>query len=215
MKLLFPKTLTLLVSILIFINTLIISTLFVLNFKYLYYFDINYLNIKNSSGFTEEKIRENYDYAIKYVTDSSLEEFSPPSLKASIDGKNHFKDVQNIFSNLKKLVGPSIIMMVLGIFILKKFNYPKKFLKFSSNFLIGLPILLILTFTIDFNLIFTLFHKVSFSSNNWLFDPRYDEIIKILPEEFFMHCASLILAISFIVGIILMVFYKFKKGYKS
>lgn len=208
MKLLFSRLLTFFISILIFINIIFISSLVTLNFKQIYYFDINYLNIKNSSGYSEEKIKENYDYAIKYVNDSSLKDFTPPSLKASLDGKNHFKDVQNIFSNIKKLLGPSIIMMILGIFILKKFKYPRKYLKFSSLLLLGFPIVLMIIFAIDFNWIFTLFHKASFSSNNWLFDPRYDEIIKILPEDFFMHCASLILLIAFISGILLMIFYK-------
>lgn len=212
MKSFLLKLLTFFISILIFLNTIFISSLFVLNFKYLYYLDINYLGIKNSSGLSEEIIKENYNYTINYVNDNSLTEYSPPSLKSSQDGKDHFKDVQNIFSNIKKIIGPSIIMILLGVFILKKFKYPKKYLKFSSILLTCSPLLLALTFAFDFDWIFTLFHKTFFNNDKWLFDPRYDEIITILPEDYFMHCASLILIISIIVGIVLLLIYKKKDG---
>ena len=45
---------------------------------------------------------------------------------------------------------------------------------------------------IDFNKAFVLFHKLFFSNDDWLFDPATDEVITILPEEFFMQCAVLI-----------------------
>lgn len=211
MRTLTLKIITYFISFLIFINIIFLSSLFVLNFKQLYYFDINYLDIKNSSGYSEEKIKENYNYTINYVNKSSLDEYSPPSLKASKDGKNHFKDVQNIFKNIKFIISLSIIMIPLGIFILERYKYQRKYLKISSILLTIFPFLLIILFSLDFNWIFTLFHKAVFSSNNWLFDPEYDQIINILPEDYFMHCASLILLISIISGLILMIIFRRKK----
>ena len=41
-----------------------------------------------------------------------------------------------------------------------------------------------------------LFHALFFpGKDNWLFDPRADQIINILPQEFFRDCAILILAV--------------------
>jgi integral membrane protein (TIGR01906 family) len=46
----------------------------------------------------------------------------------------------------------------------------------------------------DFDRAFTIFHKLFFpGKSNWLFSWYEDEIIRILPQEFFMNCAILIL----------------------
>ena len=51
-----------------------------------------------------------------------------------------------------------------------------------------------------------MFHALFFpGKDNWLFNPYTDEIINILPQEFFMNCAILILAILILGCIILMV----------
>jgi integral membrane protein (TIGR01906 family) len=48
---------------------------------------------------------------------------------------------------------------------------------------------------INFDVAFTVFHKIFFpGKSNWLFDWNKDQIIRILPQDFFMNCAILILA---------------------
>lgn len=39
-------------------------------------------------------------------------------------------------------------------------------------------------------------HKVFFDNDYWLFDPKYDPVITILPDRFFLHCGILIVLIS-------------------
>ena len=47
--------------------------------------------------------------------------------------------------------------------------------------------------SINFDKAFVIFHKIFFAGkDNWTFDPRYDEIINVLPQEFFMNCAIFI-----------------------
>ena len=49
---------------------------------------------------------------------------------------------------------------------------------------------------VDFDRFFTLFHAIFFpGKDNWLFHPRLDPVILILPQEFFRNCAILILAV--------------------
>ncbi|MDE6591127.1 MAG: DUF1461 domain-containing protein, partial [Oscillospiraceae bacterium] len=49
---------------------------------------------------------------------------------------------------------------------------------------------------LDFDRAFVIFHALFFpGKTNWLFDPRTDQIINILPQEFFRNCAILILAL--------------------
>ena len=48
---------------------------------------------------------------------------------------------------------------------------------------------------IDFNKAFTAFHMIFFpGKDNWYFSWYEDQIIRILPKDFFMNCAILIFA---------------------
>lgn len=59
---------------------------------------------------------------------------------------------------------------------------------------------------VDFDGFFVKFHHAFFpGKDNWIFDPAKDEIIKILPEEFFRNCAILIVAIILVASIALIV----------
>lgn len=40
--------------------------------------------------------------------------------------------------------------------------------------------------SIDFTSCFTLFHKLFFTNNLWIFDPETDYMIRMLPEGFFL-----------------------------
>jgi len=83
-------------------------------------------------------------------------------------------------------------------------------LKIASILTFVIPVLLGIPFIVDFNKAFVAFHEIAFSNDYWLFDPRIDPVINILPEWFFMYAAFLILlimilfaAIAFFTGRIL------------
>ena len=64
----------------------------------------------------------------------------------------------------------------------------------------------------DFDAFFVKFHHTFFpGKENWLFDPATDEIIKILPEEYFRNCAILIVSVIVLVSVILIVNYLLKR----
>ena len=81
--------------------------------------------------------------------------------------------------------------------------------------LIILPIVLFTIFIIDFDSAFTAFHKIFFNNDYWIFNPRLDQIINILPQEFFYHCAVLILILLMLSSIILRLVYKKYKLYDT
>ena len=48
---------------------------------------------------------------------------------------------------------------------------------------------------LDFDRAFVIFHSIFFpGKDNWMFNPRTDQIIQVMPEEFFMNCAILIVS---------------------
>lgn len=173
-----------------------------LNFKPLYYFDIGLLNITEESGFSKEEIVKNYDVLIEYLKPSYIGELKFPTFPMSAEAKQHFVEVKDIFIKLNYLMYISLVIAVIGIIgcLLKRRN---KFLKWTSIFLLVLPVALAIPFAVNFDAAFTVFHKIFFRNDYWLFDPKSDPIITVLPQAFFMHSAVIILIIITIESILL------------
>lgn len=176
-------------------------------FKPLYYFDIQYLNIVENTGYSKEDIIKNYNYVINYLLNPLSKEFKLPSIEYSKYGQIHFKDVKRIFTSI------DILLIVTGLFNIISFilNFKNKninFLKQTYSILIFLPIILLSVFAVDFDSSFTIFHKIFFRNDYWKFDPELDPIINILPQEFFLHSALLIVSLIFLSILILRIAYK-------
>ena len=77
---------------------------------------------------------------------------------------------------------------------------------------IAIPLILGFFAFIDFDRLFVMFHQLVFSNDYWLFNPRLDPIINILPENFFMHCFILIV---FIVLFSAFICYKIYQHYQK
>ena len=180
---------------------------FTLIFKPLYYMDINVLNIEESSGLNKNELKANYDYLITYLTQNKTEEFNLPTLPSSDHGKIHFKEVKVIFDKIRVIFAFSMAISIIGI-ILNKKKKRIDYLLTSSILLLVMPIILLIPFMINFDKSFTAFHKIFFNNDYWLFDITADPIINILPQDFFFHCALLILALIITISIILRRIYK-------
>ena len=180
------------------------SAVFTLNFRPLYYHDISSLNIEETSGYSENVIRENYDALIDYNSvfhRGSLD----LSLPMSREGRIHFQDVKRIFDVLQILCVLSLIgSLTLGIRAWKQ-GY-RGFLKSAAVLSVFLPVIAGMLIAFNWDNAFILFHELMFSNDYWLFDERTDPVINILPDEFFLHCALLIilliLSASLIMGLI-------------
>lgn len=180
------------------------SAVFTLNFRPLYYHDISSLNIEETSGYSENVIRENYDALIDYNSvfhRGSLD----LSLPMSREGRIHFQDVKRIFDVLQILCVLSLIgSLILGIRAWKQ-GY-RGFLKSAAVLSVFLPVTAGILIAFNWDNAFILFHELMFSNDYWLFDERTDPVINILPDEFFLQCALLIilliLAASLIMGLI-------------
>lgn len=195
------------------ITIICFAVLFSLSFKGLFYFDINHLSITEDSHIGEEKIKENYDVLIDYLTDEKVEKLELPSFTMSEQGEIHFVDVKNIFTLIKK------VMYILGFFsfIGILFNISKKqygFLKHTAIGLVAVPLVILGAAMINFDKAFVIFHNLAFTNDYWIFDPILDPIITILPQEFFLHSFLLIIGVVLIMAVILKIMYiKWRKNY--
>ncbi len=174
-----------LLSIILTIIFIIVSVKLTLNFKILYYWDITNLSIIKNTDLSIKEIKENFSYLIYYLNSHKNITFCLPSLPSSKEGLIHFKDVKNIFNFLDKFLFINIFISVPVIYYKLKITKNVRFLKYSSILTIIMPLSLIIPLTLNFDKGFTLFHRIFFSNDYWIFDPNKDPIINLLPEAFF------------------------------
>ncbi|MBP1744113.1 MAG: hypothetical protein H6Q58_1091 [Firmicutes bacterium] len=175
------------------IAVIILSVKFTLNFKPLYYHDISRLNIEANTHLNREEIKAAYDYLIYYINSDEDTGFDIPGLPSSAAGAVHFREVKGIFKTLDYLLYGCCAASLLGIYYcIKKREF--SFLKLSSNLILIISAAAAAAFSINFDFAFTLFHKLFFDNDYWLFDPATDPVINLLPAEFFFHCLMLIVA---------------------
>lgn len=200
------------ISLLLFITTC--SVKITLNYRYLYYWDIKHLHIESYTTLSEEEIKSTYDYLIDFISTDGTTEFNIPLLPSSKEAAIHFQEVKDLFIKTNFILFFSAAVSAAGIYYMKKY---KDFspLKWCSNIVWLSIIASSAAFYIDFNKSFNFFHKMFFNNDYWLFDPKTDPVINILPQEFFLHCAILILVLIVLWSILLRVIYdKSKKDKK-
>ena len=168
-----------------------------------YYAHIDYYDLDKNMGISKEEAKEAYNEMLDFCI-GKTDEFSTGVLKYSEEGKAHFEDVRKLFILDFAVMGVSVVAL-LGLRLFKKWPEFKKHsaLFYASTGLCSVIVLLGAAAATNFNKFFYLFHAMFFpGKDNWLFDPRYDQIIEILPEEFFRNCAIAILAVIVLVTLI-------------
>ncbi len=186
-------------AVLIFATALGLAFIHIGGFPYSY--DIENLNISENTGLSKAEIEDNYNAVMDFLVPFNTADFSLPSLKFSESGASHFVDCRNIFNVIYGLGGFSALLL-LALVIFKRGKTPGIILKTSGIVTLAIPTFLGAAIAVDFQRMFILFHKVFFTNDEWLFDPNVDEIINILPEAFFMHCALVIAAFWVLAAVI-------------
>ncbi|NLP34557.1 MAG: TIGR01906 family membrane protein [Clostridiales bacterium] len=182
------------------------SVVITINFRPLYYLDVEALNIEATSGYPKQEILDNYNALINYSSPFYKGSLSFPTLSASENGLQHFKEVKDIFTFFY-ILGAITLVLVVAIILYKRRKKDYHYLLVSSITTIVLPIIVALAIAIDFDTSFVIFHKIFFNNDYWIFDPTTDPVIKILPDTFFMHCALLIIFFVILGSILLATIY--------
>lgn len=173
--------------------------------RFFYYIQIKTLGMEEATGWSYETIKAAYDDVLNYLTLPGFE-FGTGELKWSESGMSHFADCKVLFNlNLFGFIGAAVVAVVIGLLArFGKVTLARPF-AMSCAFLAGvialaLPLIVAaLVLIVGFDNAFVAFHSVFFpGKSNWIFDPSEDEIIRVMPEEFFMNCA-IIIAVGWIV----------------
>ena len=166
--------------------------------RFFYYLHINALGLPDAVGYDYATIKEAYDQVLNYLTLPNLE-FSAGVFKFTEEGAAHFADCKVLFNiNLIALLSSSAI--IIALLVLEKFKKISLYRPFgySVAFVSAISVLAIIVVlfgvvSINFEKAFVIFHQIFFAGkDNWTFHPYYDQIITVLPQEFFMNCAIFI-----------------------
>ncbi|MBE7088398.1 MAG: TIGR01906 family membrane protein [Clostridiales bacterium] len=180
--------------------------------RFFYYLQIEPLGLTQSTNWSFDQIKTAYDDVLNFLTLPGFE-FKTGELAFSESGKSHFEDCKWLFNlNLFALIASTAtLILILALKKLKKVTLVKFFNRncYFYSAIIPLIIMVVLAaiIAIDFNAAFEVFHAILFpGKDNWIFNPYTDEIILVMPQQFFMNCAILIatsfatFCVSFIVA---------------
>ena len=176
-----------------------------------YYAHIEALDMPYWTDLSADTIREAYDEVLDYLTLPGGE-FGAGVLKYSEEGASHFADCKKLFNlNLWAMLISAAVMITVLLLNKKGRVTIYNFRGFIPPFWAGVGTLsLFLTIgglaAINFDVAFEVFHKLFFpGKDNWLFNPRVDEIITVMPFEFFRNCAILILSSVVVTSVTLII----------
>ena len=166
--------------------------------RFFYYIQIKTLGMEKATGWDYNTIKTAYDEVLNYLTLPNRP-FGTGELKFSEDGAAHFADCKVLFDlNFYALLISTVITTALTVLhklkvvTIVKIKGHRAFL-LSAIIAVALPVIIGVLCAIDFDKAFEVFHSIFFpGKTNWVFDPRYDQIIEVMPEEFFMNCAIII-----------------------
>ena len=168
--------------------------------RFLYYIQINTLKLTETTKWTYDEIKTAYDEVLDFCTLAWVTEFSAGVLKFSESGAAHFADCKVLFNlNLSVMICSAAVVLTLIILhkckvveILEIKGHAAYF--WAAIAAVALPVVLVIIVAIvGFDRAFVAFHAIFFpGKSNWLFNYRTDEIINVMPQEFFMNCVIVI-----------------------
>lgn len=174
-----------------------------------YYAQIAPLNLEEASGLSETEIRNAYDEVLDYCTGKS-DEFSAGVLPFSDEGASHFADCRKLFILDFEIFGVSLLLIA-ALTMYRRRRGLHEFCGRSPAFwgaagICGAICAAAALAATDFDRAFEVFHSIFFpGKDNWIFDPKLDPIIKLMPEAFFRNCAILIALLIALVSAIIII----------
>lgn len=160
-----------------------------------YYAHIGPMELARHSGFSEAEIRQAYDEVLDYLTIPGRE-FGTGVMAHSESGADHFADCRVLF-----FLNGGVLVCAAGVLFLLHLATRGRsctLLGRSGGFwgawaAVVLPVVIGGLAALDFDRAFVIFHSIFFpGKDNWIFNSTTDQIILVLPQDFFMHCAMLI-----------------------
>ncbi len=179
-----------------------------LNFRFIYYADMDRYDLCEVSGLTEDELKQDYNTLIDYNCIWGPEKLEFAHFTLSPGASQHFAEARVLFLFFGWGTIAFGLMSVILILIAKKRALGAGYLMYAAAISVLLPVLLGAFALLAWDRLFVLFHEISFGNDLWLFDPAVDPIINVLPDQFFFHEAMAIFGLVIAGGLILAAAYR-------
>ena len=124
----------------------------------------------------------------------------------------HMADVQELFRLCGSVSLGSALLTLAGWLIAHRESAFWRIVRRAVCCVLTFVACLMLLATIDFDSLFILFHRIAFTNDLWLLDPRTDLLIRLMPIGFFISYAAIIggVWLAGMVGLLIFATYRIK-----
>lgn len=141
---------------------------------------------------TKEAVFSNYMELLYYLMNPFVSVLSMSDIPVSKMGAFHFMEVKHLF------IFNGFCAVIFTVFSVKGVRwFSQKGLAIWARQALYISIIglfaLVCTIGIGFSMWFEWFHQIVFRNDAWLFNPRTDPIILVLPETFFLTCFTCVM----------------------
>ncbi|WP_056979260.1 TIGR01906 family membrane protein [Fructilactobacillus fructivorans] len=189
------------VFILILLFLITFSVFFIINASWLYYVTIAFMGLAVKFHVSNGLLMENFHRMTNFIQNPFTSELKLNQFPVSSNGMVHFENVRTL-TLVNNLV--LLITFISLLIIMFRFNYFKKMWKLQSLSEVTVLVIGVLALfcVLDFQDVFIYFHEVLFKNQDWIFNPKKDPIINVLPDQYFLMCFALFFLLV-IVGLII------------
>ena len=160
------------------------------------------------SGLSTEQIKSEFSHLVGYLWLWHRQPLQLSYFPMSQTGIIHFAEVKVFVDWIQIIWIITTIFLVIGT---KKRLQKKEILFLKQTAMVTCALLgtLFLVALVAFDRLFVIFHQIVFRNEYWIFSTATDPVIKILPEEFFMHGFFAIVAFVLVLSTVFLLMYKY------
>ena len=197
-----------LIGLLVFISLVSLAAIITLNLTFTYPWISRHFELDVRTGLDHATLLYNYRRIIHYTNWPWITTLYMPDFPMSDTGEFHFWEVKVIFQVLQVISILFITWLVIS--IRKKWKLLKYF-NASANLTIIIFGVFLAIMLIDFGFFFYWFHRAFFNNDYWIFNARYDPVIRALPAELFMIKGFIITGLLFLVAAVAKIMFYVRK----
>jgi integral membrane protein (TIGR01906 family) len=162
------------------------------------------MHLERYVNLERDTVEKEITHLIEYTLNAEIKELRLNYFELSSDSAYHFEEVKHIVNSINQIViyaTPFVLAIVVWIIARNR----KGYLKYAMISSIVILLIIGVSFLFFEDWSFEFFHRLVFKNEYWIFDPRIDPIIYVLPQKFFIN--SLYLILSIYLGFNVIVFY--------
>jgi integral membrane protein (TIGR01906 family) len=153
------------------------------NFSPIYYYFVYQNNLGAKIGLSNGELISQYHQLMAYLNFPWISSLNL-KIKMSANGLSHFADVKQLFILDYVCLAVTSFVAVKEVYEMHKNNAWWQLYQ-PVCYILAVVLGIFTIAILDFSDFFISFHQLLFRNQNWVFDPKTDPIIKVLPESFF------------------------------